>query len=297
MTRNDAGRRNRRVFLWLVLALLALGLALSWFAGSVMVEATPSLVAPARPPAQDLKIVSTDDVTLAASYWPGRTAQAPAVLLLHGNGASRAMMAANAAWLAAEGYAALTIDFRGHGESTATPHSFGLRESADVAAALAWLKRRQGGAPVAVIGVSLGGAAALLGSQDPLAANALILQAVYPDIRRAIRNRLAAQTGSGPAWLLEPLLSLQALPRYGEWPSRIAPLAALRRYHGPVFVIGGGADRYTPPNETRELFEAAPGPRALWIVDGLDHRRVSGLTSDLYRARVLAFLRRSIGNP
>lgn len=262
-----------------------------------MVRATPSAVALARPPARDLKIASSDGVTLAATYWPGRTARAPAVLLLHGNGASRAMMAANAAWLATRGYAALTIDFRGHGESTATPHSFGLRESRDSAAALAWLKRHQAGAPVAVIGVSLGGAAALLGDQGPVAADALVLQAVYPDIRRAVRNRIAAQAGSVPAWLLEPLLSLQALPRFGAWPSRIAPLAGVRRYRGPVFVIGGGADRYTPPAETREMFQAAPGPRALWIVDGLDHRAVSGLASDLYRARLLAFLRRAIGPP
>lgn len=281
----------------MLLGVLALGLALSWMAGSAMVRTTPSTVAPAAPPARDLEIASTDGVTLAASYWPGATVHAPAVLLLHGNGASRAMMAANAAWLAGRGYAALTIDFRGHGGSTAASHSFGLRESADAAAALAWLKHREGNAPIAVIGVSLGGAAALLGPDGPVGADALILQAVYPDIRRAIRNRIASQVGFVPAWLLEPWLSFQALPRYGVWPGRIAPLDALHRYAGPVFVIGGGADRYTPPDETRELFDAVRGPRALWIVDGLDHDEVSGLTDDRYRRRVLAFLRRSIGNP
>lgn len=292
-----AGGTMRRAIPWLLAISLAFGLGLAWFAGNAMVRSTPSHAAPARPPGQDLRIASTDGVTLAATYWPGRTAHAPAVLLLHGNGASRAMTAANAEWLAGQGYATLTIDFRGHGESTATPHSFGLRESADAAAALAWLKRRQSGAPVAVVGISLGGAAALLGPDGPLAADALVLQAVYPDIRRAIRNRIAAQAGTAPAWLLEPLLSLQAWPRYGVSPSRIAPIEALRRYKGPVFVIGGGADRYTPPRETREMFLAAPGPRALWIVEGLDHGRVSGLTDSLYRNRLRAFLRRSIGNP
>jgi hypothetical protein len=32
----------------------------------------------------------------------------------------------------------------------------------------------------------------------------MVLQAVYPDIRRAIRNRIASVAGSLPAALLEP---------------------------------------------------------------------------------------------
>jgi pimeloyl-ACP methyl ester carboxylesterase len=244
-----------------------------------------------------LKIASADGVILAATYWPGRTQYAAGILLLHGNGGSRAMMAENAAWLANQGYAVLIFDFRGHGESTTATHSFGLRESADAAAAFAWLKRAQRGAPIGVIGVSLGGAAALLGENGPLAADALVLQAVYPDIRRAIRNRVAAQAGPPIAWLLEPLLSLQAFPRYGVWPDRIAPKAALRRYSGPVLVIGGGSDRYTPPEETREMAAAVPGQHAMWIVDGLDHGQVSGLANDAYRKRILAFFHRTLGSP
>jgi alpha/beta superfamily hydrolase len=99
--------------------------------------------------------------------------------------------------LARLGYAALTIDFRGHGESEMAERSFGLREATDAASAFRWLKQHQRGARVAVIGNSLGVAAALLGSAGPLPADALVLQAVYPDIRRAIRNRLP--TASPPA--------------------------------------------------------------------------------------------------
>jgi pimeloyl-ACP methyl ester carboxylesterase len=69
----------------------------------------------------------------------------------------------------------------------------------------------------------------------------------------------------------------------------------LRSYRGPVFVIGGGADRYTPPPETREMFAAVQGPRSLWLVDGLDHAHVSGLATPLYHARFLAFLKSMIG--
>jgi alpha-beta hydrolase superfamily lysophospholipase len=67
-------------------------------------------------------------------------------------------MEPTAAWLAAQGFAVLTIDFRGHGQSTPRPHSFGYGESTDAHAAFAWLKQRRSGGKVAVIGISLGGA-------------------------------------------------------------------------------------------------------------------------------------------
>jgi alpha-beta hydrolase superfamily lysophospholipase len=286
---------KRRIWIILAVAAVALGLAASWAFGSAMVRASPSDVPPARPPARDLRIVTQDGISLGATYWPGREAASPGILLLHGSESSRAAMADNAAWLAGQGYAALTVDLRGYGQSTPAEHSFGLYESRDAKAAFAWLKHRQQGAPVAVIGVSLGGAASLLGDGGPLPADALILQAVYPDIRHAIRNRIAALTATAPAYLLEPLLSFQSRPRFGAWPARLAPLAALRRYSGPVLVIGGGADRFTPPSETRAMFDAVRGPGSVWFARGADHAQVSGLESDTYRQRVLAFLRARIG--
>ncbi len=290
-------RRKWRSRIGLGLAAVATGLATSWGLGSVIMRPSPSFVAPARSPAIDFRMPSLDGLVLAATYWPGRRPNAPGVLLLHGNGSSRAAMVGNAAWLASQGYAILTIDFRGHGQSSAASHSFGLYESRDAAAAFAWLKRRQRNAPVAVIGASLGGAAALLGERGPLPADAMILQAVYPDIRHAIRNRIAAVATPAASYLLEPLLSYQSLPRFGVAPDRLSPIAALRHYRGPVLIVGGARDRYTPPDETRAMFLAAPGRRTLWLAPGLGHARAADIGGDEYRRRVLAFLRGTIGGP
>lgn len=246
---------------------------------------------------RDFVLTAADHIRIAATYRPGLGDAGPAVLLLHGNGASRKMVAQNAAWLAEQGYATLTIDFRGHGESTQTGRSFGLFESRDAAAAFSWLKQRQRGGRIGVVGISLGGAASLLGEDGPLAADALVLQAVYPDIRHAIRNRIAALATTLPAHVIEPLLSFQSRPRFGVWPGRISPIATLGRYEGPVLVIGGGGDHYTPPEEARAMFATAPGPRELWLVDGLDHANVSGLETPAYRERLLIFFRRWLGAP
>jgi len=277
--------------------LILLGLVLGWVMGSAMVRPQVSHPAPAVAPARDLMIDSADGVRIAATYWPGRTPRSPGILLLHGNGASRGQVAANAAWLAGQGYAVLTIDFRGHGESSQRSRSFGWFESRDAAAAFAWLKRSQQRAKIGVVGISLGGAASLLGEDGPLPADAMVLQAVYPDIRRAVYNRMAAVAGRLPAYVIEPLLSFQSLPRYGVWPARISPIEAVRRYHGALLVIGGGADIYTPPEETRALYAAAPGAKWIWFAEGLDHGRISDLHDDTFRQRLLTFFRAHLGSP
>lgn len=280
-----------------LLVLVVGTLVISWLIGSLLVRSTHSAVEPARAPAEDLTIVTADGLSLAATFRPGRRDDAPAVLLLHGNGASREQTADNAAWLAERGYATLAIDFRGHGQSPASSHSFGWNESKDVRAAFAWLKEKEHGAPVALIGISMGGASALLGENGPVAADAMVLQAVYSDIRHSIRNRMASMISRGPATLFEPLLSVQSRLRFGVWPSRLSPLDALERYRGPVLIIGGADDPFTPPEETRRMFDAVPGPKTLWLAPGVNHDGISDLKSSDYRQQLLSFLERTIGTP
>jgi len=260
----------------------------------MMVRGQHSAVAPAAAPAEDVVLRTSDRLSIAATYTPGRSDRSPGVLLLHGVGASRVSTAANADWLASLGYATLAIDFRGHGQSDIAPRTFGISEALDARAAFDWLKHRQQGAPVAVIGMSLGGAASLIGDEGPLPADALILQAVYPDIRHAIRNRIASRLPLPLAYLLEPLLSFQSLPRFGVWPSRLSPIAALSRYRGPVLIVGGEMDRSTPPAETRALFAAVTGPREIWMTPVGDHAAMGEPPDPGYRIHLKAFLERSL---
>jgi pimeloyl-ACP methyl ester carboxylesterase len=286
--------RRRRLFATAGV-LLVLGVALIWSFGSIALRGGSTYVAAAKPPARDLRLLPTGGVVLAATYWPGKHENGPGVLVLHGIGASRDAEASTARWLASRGYAVLTIDFRGHGESTQTARSLGWNEAADAHDALRWLKSQLHGGKVAIIGVSMGGAAALLGPDGPARADAFILQCVYPDIRLAIANR--AKTVAGPVGtILEPLLSWQALPRFGISPDKLSPVSALAAVHSPVLIIGGGADRYTPPSEFRALFDAAPrGRRMLWIAPGADHAATSVLATPAYYVLLDSFLRRTIG--
>lgn len=280
------------------LILLAITFVGAWIAGTLLSWPHSSAVQAPAAPGRTVHLTASDGVPIAGSYWPGARPDGPAVLLLHGINNTRDRMRAQALWLNGLGYAVLAIDFRGHGESGAASRSFGLHEARDAAAALAFLRREAPRRKVGLIGISLGGAAALLGDEGPLPVQAMVLHAVYPDLRTAIVNRIARFTGRPLAHLGEPLLSYQSWPRLGVPPARIAPIEGLRRFRGPVLIVGGTADRDTTLADTRAMYAAAPGPKQLWLVDGADHIATSILWSDEYRRRVGAFFARGLsGDP
>ena len=126
-----------------------------------------ALAAPAQAYTRtDQPLAMGDGVTLASSlYTPDGAPPAggwPAVLLLHGLGGNRGTVGEIAEqYLAPYGYAVLTVDARGHGESGGASSLNGSREVTDYAAALAWLRARPGvsDAKIGALGFSLGGGA------------------------------------------------------------------------------------------------------------------------------------------
>lgn len=281
--------RSKHLLRFLIATIL-LGYAMIWAIGHLLTGATNTDVPEPPLPARDVVIASTQDIRLAGSYWPAPMANAPAILLLHGNGSNRGSMYDTGRWLNSQGYAVLAIDFRGHGESTPVAKSFGLYESDDAEAALFWLRKANPNGRVGVIGYSLGGAASLLGRAGPLNVDALVLEGVYPDIRRAIHNRLATRLGDLPARLIEPLLSYQSIPRLGVSPSSISPIHALAHVRAPVMIVGGGEDQNTPPTETQAMYEAVKSRAELHILKGVGHDALGRTQPDDFKASLLAFL-------
>ena len=218
---------------------------------------------------------------------PGRPSRG-AVLLMHGVRSNRAQMIPRARFLHDAGYAVLAFDFQAEGESTGAHITFGHLESMDAVAALAWLGARLPGEPIGVIGVSLGGAAAVLAT-PPLELRALVLEAVYTDIEAAAENRIALRLGSAGRWLA-PLVLLQLRPRLGVDPESLSPRARIGELHCPILLIAGVEDRHTTLAQSRALYAAATGPKELWEVPGAAHVDFEGFAPAEYQARVGRFL-------
>jgi fermentation-respiration switch protein FrsA (DUF1100 family) len=197
-------------------------------------------------------------------------------------------MVGRARFLHAAGYAVLLFDAQAHGESPGERITFGHLESRDATAAVDFFRARVPGEKVAYLGVSQGGAAALLAA-PPLAVDALIVEAVYPTLRDAVRNRIAIRLGP-LAPIMSPLLLGQVQFRLGVSADAIAPIAGIRHIRAPLLLVAGEQDRHTPIEESRQLFAAAPEPKSFWVVAGAAHQDFHAFARVEYERRVLDFL-------
>jgi len=192
-----------------------------------------------------------------------------------------------ALFLHAAGYSVLLFDFGAHGESTGNRITFGSRESSDAGAALEWLRLRLPGEAVGAVGVSMGGAAALLG-RSPLQVDALVLESVYPTIEAAVGGRLRSRLGAlGPQF--SPLLTLKLPLWLGLSADSLRPIDRVGEVKVPLLIISGTADTYTSIDETRMLYARANQPKTFWAVEGAAHEDIHAYNSPEYEKRLLTF--------
>lgn len=229
--------------------------------------------------------------TLSAWMLPGRPGQG-AVLLLHGVRADRREMLDRARFLNQRGHAVLLPDLPAHGESSGELISYGLREAEGVRAAMAWLRHELPGEKIGVVGVSLGAASFVLARPQP-AADAVVLESMFPSITEAMNDRLRLHLGA-PGPLLAPLLLWQLPWRLSISPSQLQPIAEMASLHAPLLIAAGTADQHTPVDETQRIFDAAVSPKQLWLVRDAAHVDLYAFAPRDYEDRVGAFLRQHL---
>lgn len=267
-------------------AVVAFGFVLSAPARAVIGAPPPDL------DAEPVAISSTSGATLSGWLVTGRPGTG-AVVLMHGFRRDRLSMIGRARLLSAAGLSVLLFDLQAHGESTGSRITFGRLESLDARAAVAFVRRRLPAERVGAIGISLGGAAALLGP-GPLPVDALVLEGVHPDLVTATANRIRSVLG--------PILSVIFAPPLTELFELLLPitlhleLAGLRPIDrmaavtAPVLVASGTSDSHTRLGEAMAMFDRARDPKLFWAVHGAGHVDLEAYAPAEYRAHVLPFL-------
>jgi fermentation-respiration switch protein FrsA (DUF1100 family) len=271
------------ITLLVVVAVLAAALGLLWlFQRRLLYFPTRGPVPPAGsvlPGAEDVTFETTDGLRLAGWFVPAppgdpadRADRArPAVLVCNGNGGDRSMRARLAAALARMGLAVLLFDYRGYGGNPGHPTEEGL--AADARAALGYLAGRPEVDPERVIyfGESLGAAVALrLATERPPAA--LVLRSPFASLAEVGRRHY-------------PVLPVSLLLR-----DRYDSAALAGRLDAPLLVVAGGRDQIVPASHSRRLFDAAPQPKRLVVLEGADHNDDELLAGPRLLAELRTFL-------
>ena len=286
-------RPKKRIAIALV-AIFVPGLLASWVAGGLLCAPSHrrSDPLPAGVRAETVHIQSSSGSQLLGWFIPAMDSNAPVVILMHGVRGCRGDMFERARLLRGEGYATLLFDFQAHGDSPGKQITFGYLESRDAQAALEFIHARLPNAKIGVLGVSMGGAAALL-ADPPLKVDAMILESVYPDIVHATEDRIAMRLGPAGK-ILTPLLTCQLGLRLGIGVEQLRPIDGGRKVTAPKYFIAGTVDRETPLPEAKALFTAAAEPKEFWAVEGARHENLHTYAKKEYERRVLAFFAKTL---
>jgi alpha-beta hydrolase superfamily lysophospholipase len=193
----------------------------------------------------------------------------PAVIVCHGLGSKKENHLTFAEYMAEQGFASLTFDWRGHGESAGNLDDHALD---DVSAAIAYLNRRPevDKSRLAVRATSMGAYLALQAAAVDSRIKAVV--AIAPATEEVLRmgaapvkaGRDAIDYAQGARIQRKPLMAwldkqdiLKAVPK-------IAPRA--------VMFVQCKGDEVIPYQATERLFAAAGEPRKLLLLEDGHHR-------------------------
>ena len=240
---------------------------------------------------EDVRFTTDDGVTLAGWLIPAGRETRSAVVVLHGfSGHRLPELAAFVPWLH-ERHHVLQFDFRGHGGSGPAPVTLGSHERRDVAAAVRFLESR-GLGPIALFGISMGAATAIISAPD-LPVAAVVADAPFAELHHPVANRMGEL---GYPWstlgarLIVTAVSLRTRTRLTDPISKVARIAPRG-----LLVIVPEADQLIDARQGERLYEAAREPKELYIVPDAGHAEAYAVDPETYRSRVLGFLERYLG--
>jgi hypothetical protein len=230
----------------------------------------PLGVLPAAPAETGLKgfaavALETADGSKLAAWWKPPPAEAPAVVLFHGNAGSIADRVFKAAALAEAGFGLLMVEYRGYGGNPGAPSESGLYEDARAAARFLeaqGLARRRW----VLYGESIGAGPAVQLAQE--------LAARGPDGRDRLGGVIleaaftsTADLAAGLYWFLPMRLLVR---------DRFDNLGKIASIGAPLLIVHGERDEIVPLAHARRLFAAAREPKTLRLVPGAGHNDLFG---------------------
>ncbi len=237
----------------------------------------------------DQKLVMSDSVSLATTlYEPTGAPPAagwPAIVMFHGLGGTRASMNTLAeSTFANEGYAVLTFDFRGHGETGGLFDLDGPREVQDVAEMLDWLGTHKeiDKAHIGAWGISLGGGAVWASLKAGLPFAAAEVNETWTDLYQALAPRDLSKSGaifqflnSVPAdrkapeilALIDDALNSTNVGVLHSFADSRSILGTLRQVKTPVLIFQGRRDFAFGLEQGIKAYNELAGPKRLYVGD------------------------------
>jgi predicted acyl esterase len=244
---------------------------------------------------EDKRIPMSDRVKIAATYYvPDGAPPAggrPAVMLLHGLGGNRTApgllgMSLNSVaetQLVPQGYAALTFDARGHGQSEGLVSIDGPREIQDVRELFNWLAAQPGvnGQRIGAFGYSYGGGAIWRATAEGVPFAAIEPAIAWTDLYSALLSQNLARSGvvlgfwqsiqaraaPGVDSIVNDAITGQNLAAVHAFADQRSVRTLLGNIHVPTFLMQGRRDFAFDPEHALTAYARLKAPKRLYLAD------------------------------
>ena len=238
------------------------------------------------------------DLTLDGWHITGDESR-PTIVLVHGLGSNRtsdgALELASHLW--DKGFDSLLFDLKGHGTSDEGLVSGGYYEQDDLLGAFDYLI--DAGVPsnnIGVLGISLGGAVAILAASQETRIKAVVADTSYANVTDLLVQEVSRTTPI-PRWIIPafiPGTTVAARLMYGIQINHLVPEKYVKRIDYPIYVIHGQADERIPVDHSIRIHSAAHPDSSLWILPDVEHADAFITFPEEYSERVAIYFQQTL---
>jgi len=266
----------------------------------------------------DVEIDGPYGSTLRGWFIPAKaqTNSTRAVVAVHGAGLDRREFLKLTPILHNAGYNILLFDCREHGISTGSLRgfSYGIREHADVIAAVKYMKNIRKMNKIAVVGTSQGATSTILAASKEDAIDAVFLENPFFSFDDLLTDVINGLLNTKPTWTEDSGMLASMLVSSGEyipnWFRTFLKKATMMKViysanegniinagdvigklHQPLFLLHGTSDSLIPIRHTLRLFETAHEPKLLWVAEGCEHAAIYNKYPKEYAEKLTGFLK------
>jgi alpha-beta hydrolase superfamily lysophospholipase len=216
------------------------------------------------------------------------------VLLFHGVSDNRTGVLGHAEILLRHGYSVVMMDSRAHGESGGDMATYGWKERYDTIAITNALYQSESVKHLDALGVSMGAAIALQSAAVEPRIEGVVAEDPFSSLREESydyaglrRFPLLGKTLFRPA----SIAGMHEVEKESDIRvDDVSPEAAVSERNFAVLLICGTRDHTIPCRHAERIYQAARGPKELWVVQGAEHASALGRAPLEYEERVIHFL-------
>ena len=239
---------------------------------------------------EDVYIKSYDGTLLYAQYFHLGD-NFPVQILMHGyKGNAKRDMCGGHMLARQLKHNILLIHQRGCGKSGGKTISFGVKERLDALCWARYVTDRFGNVPIFLVGVSLGGAVALMATDTDLPKNVV---GVIADCPYSSPKDIIAKvcTDRGMPKLIYPIVTLGALV-FGRFnPNKEGAVKSVKNSRVPILILHGEKDGFVPVSMAWEIYESATCQKQIFIFENADHGTCYMSDPERYEHAVADFIK------